>query len=313
MLRKIPADALLVLCVTCWGLNFTATKYAQQHGFTPLTFAAPRLTLAATLLVGIALARERSMRVGGSDLRRLLVIGLVVVFGNQLTFAFSFRFASAAVIALLFGTMPVIALLFSAALGLERIRTLQWAAAAVSFAGVGLVAGGAHGGTHSSVTGILLGLASPTTFVIYSIALAPLVRRHGTFKVNALSCVITLVPLIAVSMPALTTLHWGRVPALAWLCLVFSGTAYALPNLLWFAAVDRVGTARATLWANLQPFAGTVFAVLLLSERITALTFIGGGVLAAGIALSRLRRPVVAGVAPGEEPDLALAVVPPHE
>jgi drug/metabolite transporter (DMT)-like permease len=268
------------------------------------------------MLVGIALSRERSLDVGRPDLRRLLVIGGVVVFGNQLTFAFSFHFASAAVVALLFGTMPVIALLFAAALRLEKIRVVQWVAAAVSFAGVGLVAGGAEGGTHSSVVGVLLGLASPTSFVIYSIALAPLVRRHGTFKVNALSGVFTLVPLLAVSMPAVIDAHWGRVGAVSWLCLLFSGTAYALPNLLWFAAVDKVGTARATLWANVQPFAGTVFAVLILSERITALTFIGGGILAAGIALSRLRRsPPVAAVPSRavEDPELALAVVPPHE
>ena len=241
------------------------------------------------LLVGIALARERSLRVGGADLRRLLVIGGVIVFGNQLTFAFSFRFTSAAVIALLFGTMPVIALLFSAALGLERIRMLQWVAAAVSFAGVGLVAGGAHGGTHSSVTGILLGLASPATFVIYSIALAPLVRRHGTFRVNALSAVITVAPLIAVSIPALTTLALGprdrarvAVPALQRHRLRAAEPAVVRrrrPRR--HGAGDALGQRAAVRRDR--------FAVLLLSERITALTFVGGGVLAAGIALSRLR------------------------
>ncbi len=296
-----------------WGLNFTATKYAQQHGFTPLAFAAPRLVLAAALLTTITAARERSLRVDRRDMLRLVLIGGVVVFGNQLSFAFSFRFASAAVIALLFGTMPVMALLLSAALGLERIGTRKAVAAAVSFAGVGIVAASGHGGSHTSLAGVALGLASPLTFVVYSIALAPLVRRHGTYRVNALSCLITIVPLIAVAMPGLLALHWSRVDALAWLCLAFSGTAYALPNLLWFAAVARVGTARATLWANVQPFAGTIFAVLLLSERIGALTFVGGGVLAAGIALARMREraaPVLSGAADAE---LAIVTVPPHE
>jgi len=312
-MRRIPPDALLFVCVVSWGLNFTATKYAQEHGFTPLAFAAPRLVLAAMMLTTITAARERSLRMDRGDLLRLVLIGAVVVFGNQLSFAFSFRFASAAVIALLFGTMPVMALLLSAALGLERIGTRKAVAAAVSFAGVGLVAAGARGGTHSSLDGIALGLTSPLTFVVYSIALAPLVRRHGTYRVNALSCLVTIVPLIAVAMPALLALHWSRVTALAWLCLLFSGTAYALPNLLWFAAVARVGTARATLWANVQPFAGTIFAVLLLSERVSALTFVGGGVLAVGIALARLRERTRPAAVLAEEAELAMVAVPPHE
>jgi len=316
MLRRIPADGLLTVCVISWGLNFTATKYAQEHGFTPLAYAAPRLALAALLLSAIAARRERDApRMGAADLGRAVAVGAVLVFGNQLSFGFSFHFASAAVIALLFGTMPIVALLLSAALGLECVRPLQWLAAAVSFAGVGLVAAGAHGGGNSSALGIVLGLTSPFTFVVYSLALAPLVRRHGAFRVNALACSAAAIPLLGVSIPALASLDWGHVTALAWLCLGFSAAAFALPNLLWFIAIDRVGAARATLWANAQPFAGTLFAVLILAERIGSLTYIGGGVLAVGIVLARLRRGEGPSAARGAEPEseLALAAVPPHE
>jgi drug/metabolite transporter (DMT)-like permease len=312
-MRRIPADVLLLICVVSWGLNFTVTKYAQQHGFAPLGYAAPRLVMASVLVTTIAYWRERSLRVDGPDLRRLMLVGGVVVFGNQLSFAFSFHFASAAVVALLFGTMPIVAVLISAALGLEQIRALKWAAAAVSFAGVAMVAVGAGGGTHSNVAGILLGLTSPTTFVAYSIALAPLVRRYGTYRVNALASLMAVMPLLAVSAPTLVTMHWSRVSALAWLCLIYSAAAYGLPNLLWFAAIDRVGTPRATLWANLQPFAGTMFALLILSEQVSALTFVGGGVLAAGIVISRLSPRSPAVVVESGPAELALAVTPPHE
>ena len=312
-MRRVPADVLLLICVVSWGLNFTVTKYAQQHGFTPLAYAAPRLALASLLVTTIAYSRERSLRVGGPALRRLVLVGTIVMFGNQLSFAFSFHFASAAIIALLFGTMPIVAVLISAALGLEHIHGLKWVAAAVSFAGVGLVAVGARGGSHTSVAGIVLGLTSPTTFVVYSLALAPLVRRYGTYRINALASLITVVPLVAVSIPSLLALHWNRVSSLAWLCLLFSAVAFALPNLLWFTAIDRVGAARATLWANLQPFAGTMFALVILSERVSALTFVGGAVLAVGIIISRLSpgRAAIAGQDGSAE--VALAVIPPHE
>jgi len=312
-MRRVPADVLLFVCVVSWGLNFTVTKYAQQHGFTPLTYAAPRLALASLLVTTIAYSRERSLRVGGSDLRRLVLVGVIVMFANQLSFAFSFHFASAAIIALLFGTMPIVAVLISVALGLEHIHRLKWVAAAVSFTGVGLVALGAGGGSHTSVAGLALGLTSPTTFVIYSLALAPLVRRYGTYRINALASLITVVPLVAVSFPSLSALHWGRVSSLAWVCLLFSAAAFALPNLLWFTAIDRVGAARATLWANLQPFAGTMFALVLLSERVSALTFVGGAVLAVGIVISRLSPRRAAIATRDDAAEVALAVIPPHE
>ena len=42
-------------------------------------------------------------------------------------------------------------------------------------------------------------------------------------------------------------------------------------NVLWFRSLHRIGASRATLVANLQPFVAAVFALVLLSERMTLL------------------------------------------
>jgi drug/metabolite transporter (DMT)-like permease len=65
-----------------------------------------------------------------------------------------------------------------------------------------------------------------------------------------------------------------------------------ITNVLWFTAIDRVGPSRASLYANLQPFLGALFALLILSEQMTALQVVGGLAIAGGIALSR-RRPAI--------------------
>jgi hypothetical protein len=57
----------------------------------------------------------------------------------------------------------------------------------------------------------------------------------------------------------------------------------SLTNLLWFNSIERVGPSRASLYANLQPFLGAIFALLILSESITTLQ-VGGGVLIAAAA-----------------------------
>jgi hypothetical protein len=53
----------------------------------------------------MAYGRGESPRVDRGTFRQLLFWAGVVIAGNQLSFAFSFHFASASIVALLFGTL----------------------------------------------------------------------------------------------------------------------------------------------------------------------------------------------------------------
>ena len=77
---------------------------------------------------------------------------------------------SASTIALLLGATPIFAALIGLALGLERLSRRFWIAAAISFAGVGLVAVGSGGDVSGDRIGILLGLATAATWAAYSVA-----------------------------------------------------------------------------------------------------------------------------------------------
>ena len=78
-----------------------------------------------------------------------------------------------------------------------------------------------------------------------------------------------------------------------WALLVFATIGpLVLTNILWFRSIHRIGPARATLAANLQPFVAAVLAVILLSEPLGLLQVLGGLLIAAGIlspAAGRLR------------------------
>ena len=84
--------------------------------------------------------------------------------------------------------------------------------------------------------------------------------------------------------------------------VVWLGFAYAvigplfLTNILWFTAVDRVGAGRASIFNNMQPFFGVLFALLILSESIHGLEIAGGALIFAGIAYERVGREVTARV-----------------
>jgi drug/metabolite transporter (DMT)-like permease len=287
--RFHATDLILLACVAIWGFNVAVTKYAFGHGFSPLSFAAPQFAIASVMFVGFALHRFGSLRLDRRDVARLALWGGLLFSSNWIGFSWSIEFASAATVALLFGTTPLFAAVFSQLLGIERLDTRRWLAALLSFTGVGLVAIGATTGLHGSIGGVLLALYAPASFALYSIVLAPLVRRYGALRVNALTSLFCLPVLLSASAPELATTSWGAVTGLAWLCLAFTALTFAPSNLLWFTAVGRVGAARASVYLNLQPFFGAVSALLLLSERIHALQWLGGGVIVAGIVLSRIK------------------------
>src|SRR5204863_4972346 len=126
---RMSADALLVVCVTIWGLNFTVIKYALGHGFNPLTFASMRFTIATGALAGVSFARGRTARarVERRDLLVMLAWSTAVAV-NQIGFAFSFHLARASTVALLFGTLPIFAGIYSQLARIDRLTTRRWLA-----------------------------------------------------------------------------------------------------------------------------------------------------------------------------------------
>ena len=290
MRRGSVADLMLFATTLLWALNFTVSKYILEHGLRPLAYSAIRYSAAALVFVVITYPRERSLRIGGSDV--LLVGGAVaVLLGNQLSFVYALDFSTATTVALLFGTLPIFTALISSLVGIERLDRRFWVAASVSFAGVALVTAGSGGSLSADFVGDLLALLGAATWGAYSVAIAPLMRRYSPYRLSAVLLLAVSVPLVLLGTPQIAdeNFDWN---ALVWIGFVFAVLGpLVVTNLLWFSAIDRVGPSHAAVFANLQPFLAAVIALLLLDEDLTRLQVAGGLAIAAGILLSRRRRP----------------------
>ena len=293
MRRLELADGMLLATVIIWSLNFTVTKYALNHGFKPLAYSGVRFGAAALLFTGVTYARERSFRMTRRDLLFLTGAAIVGIFLNQVTFVYGTKLTTAATVALIFGTMPILTAIFAWAGRIEQLHPRFWLAALACFAGVALVAVGAEGGISGNLWGYLLALAGAVTWAGYSVAIAPLMRRYTASRLSAYALTIGAVPLLVAGGPQLASQDYGSLPGLVWVAYVFAvlGPLF-LTNLLWFNAIDRVGPSRAALYTNLQPFLGAIFALVILSESMTRLQVVGGLLIAAGIVLSRGGEPV---------------------
>ena len=144
---------MLFVTVVIWSLNFTVTKYVLNHGFKPLAYSGVRFTAAAVLFVGVTWVREHSFRLRRRDIPFIVGAAVVGIFLNQVTFVYATKLTTATTVALIFGTLPIMTALFAAAGRIERLHSRFWLAAAVSFAGVCLVALGAKGGIGGDLWG----------------------------------------------------------------------------------------------------------------------------------------------------------------
>lgn len=293
MRRPEVADLMLLATVTLWGLNFTVTKYVISHGFQPIAYGCLRFGAAAAILGAVAYGRERTFALRRRDLVFLAIAALIGICLNQVTFVYAIKLTTATTVALLFGTLPVAAGLFAFALGIDKLNSRFWIAAALAICGAALVAVGSGGGVSVHVWGDLLGLVAMLTWAWYSVAAAPLLRRYSPLRVSSLAFVIGVIPLFAIGSHQLATQDYGFPPSI-WLLYVFAVLGpLVVANLLWFGAISRVGPSRASVFANLQPFVAAIFSLVLLNESIGRLQIAGGLAIAGAIVLSRDRGPAV--------------------
>jgi drug/metabolite transporter (DMT)-like permease len=288
--RPTPVELMLLTTILLWSLNLSVTKYLLTHGLEPLSYAVVRYGLAGLVFVGAALAIEGTLRIERRHLP-LVCLAAVALWLNQLSFVFALDLTTASTIGLLLGAIPIFTALLGLFLGLEHLTRRFWVAAAISALGVALVALGAGSEVSASGIGILLGLATGVTGATYSVTAAPLMRHYSPMRMSAAVFPIAWVLIVLTRVPSAEEQDWS-LGVDVWALLLFATFGpLVVTTVLWFRAIHRIGAARATLAANLQPFVAALLAVILLSEPLSAIQVLGGLLIASGILFARRRSP----------------------
>jgi drug/metabolite transporter (DMT)-like permease len=291
--RPTAADLMLIATVCLWSLNFTVTRYILTHGFEPLAFASVRYAAAALVFCGLTYGLERSLAVRRRDIVLLVGAAILGISLNQIAFVYALHSTTASSAGLIMGVLPICTALIAWAVGLEPLSRPFVVASAISFAGVALVAIGSGGGLTANARGYALVLVAAVTWAGFAVAIAPLMRTYSPFRISAFVLAVGCIPLVLTGLPQLAQQNFD-VGTLVWACIAFATLgSVVLTNVLWFTAIDRVGPSRATLYLNLQPFLGAIFALVLLSESMTLVQVGGGLLIGGGIVLARRRTPAV--------------------
>ena len=295
MRRPTTVEVMLLSAIGLWALNLTVSRYILTHGFQPLAYSTVRYGLAGAVFIVISLVAERSLRISRRDLGFVFAAAFVLWL-NQIGFVYALSSTSASVIALILGATPIFAALIGLAFGTETLQRRFWLGAALSFAGVALVALGSGGALSGDASGIAWGLLTAATWAVYSVLITPLMRVYSPSRISAVVLPLSWVGIALVGLPQTRTQDW-QLGWEVWVLLVFATLGpLVVTNVLWFRSLDRIGASRATLATNLQPFAAALVAVVLLGEHIDVVQILGGVLIAVGILAARRRAPV----SPGE-------------
>jgi drug/metabolite transporter (DMT)-like permease len=296
-------DALLVLMVIAWGLNYSILKRVFQE-LPPMVFNTLRLVLSsATFFAAIRFARWRAIRSGGAvsttfytpnplstrDRIDLVWLGLVGHGLYQLCFGNGLAKTAASSAALIIGTTPVIVAMASVALGRERLGPMHWIGAALSTIGIYFVVG--HGGNTGEETlgGDLLVLIAAACWAAYTIGGSRVMARHSPLYVTGITMICGTIPYALIALPQFFEVNWHNVSWTVWWLVIPAGLlALCFAHLVWYAAVQQLGPSRTSIYANAIPLVAMGIAVIWLGESISHGTMIGTAAVIGGVLLTRL-------------------------
>lgn len=288
------AGYLFALCAgATWGT--TGPLSTGLYGLMPATsigFWRVLLGTGCLALWGLAFRRDLFR----ADARGWLLVGLgggflVALF--EIAYQFAIAGAGVAGAAALLYTAPVIVAVLARVILQEALTKVRLLLAVVVMVGVALtVTGGSNAGAEAARLGIVAGVAggllSALSYAFTTLMARFAVPRYGALRVLFLEALGGVVILgVALSLA-------GRPPApppsaAAWrgLAGLTAGSVLAA-NILFFAAVRRIEAAPAAVAATVEPVVATLLALLLFSQQLSSLGWLGLAMVVGGVATGYL-------------------------
>lgn len=296
-------DLLLLLMVVIWGSNFSAIKYALRD-FPEIPFNALRLLLAAAVFLGAMAAQTRRampaalaaprvshpLSLTRRDWLVVMVLALVGTVLYQLFFLAGVARTSVANSALIFGCTPVSVAIMASLAGYERLNAARWLGALLSLAGIYALVGHRAAWSTATLLGDALVFAGMLCWSLYSVLAQPLLRRHSPLVVTGWSMSLGAGIYLAVAARPMLATNWAAISATSWgLMAASSLLALAFAYMVWYTAVQKIGSARTAVYSNLTPIVAMAVAAIWLGERVGAGQLFGAALILSGIAVTRMQ------------------------
>jgi drug/metabolite transporter (DMT)-like permease len=285
-----PSVALKAFgAIAFWGASFIATKIALGQ-VSPITVVVLRFALGVWVLAVVVVARREFRWPEKSDWSWLVLLGLNGITLHQLLQSNGLVTTTAANSGWIIALNPIFAALFAWLILREPFGRFKMLGLAIGSLGALIVIsrGQWSGGLVKipAAPGDFLMLLSSPNWALFTVLSKRIVGRLPPalmmLYVMSLGWLATL-PLFAASgdwveLPRLTLTGWSSVLFLGLLC---SGAAY----IFWYDALEQAGASQVSAFHYIQPFITVIVAALLLGEKMSWSTWLGGVTILLGVWL----------------------------
>jgi len=271
-----------------------ATRFVvDQTG--PASLALLRYAIGFCCLLPVVLLSGR-VRFARRDLLPIALLG-ITQFGILIALLnYGLRFISAGRAALIFATLPLLAMTLSVALGRERLTLAKTAGVLLTIGGVGLAVGPDGWGVWGAMSGpSRLQMAWIGEFAVFLSALSgavcsvlyrPYLRRYPTLAVSAfamLASVAFLAVLAAAEGFFAGPPHFTRG---AWLAVAFIGVNSGVGYYLWLWALNHAPATQVTVFLSLSPVTAAALGAVFLGEPVSVGAVVALVCVALGLRLA---------------------------
>lgn len=279
---------LLLIAAMGYALLPLLAKWAYAANLMPLDVVMWRF-LFATPLVWLLVLLRRQPR--AEDLPRGLLVGAGLLFGLVAATAFlALARLPASVYIVLLYSYPALVTLMMALRG-ERLSRQGIAALLLTMLGVVLVVPPPSEGLGAiSAAGLALAMLNALLYSLYIVVSGIVLRGHrasleaGAWSITGSLLTLGVLALVrgGVAIPA-TAMAWLSVLGLALFSTVIPISAF-------YAGMQRVGAAQASIISTVEPLMTLLMAVTLLRERLQPLQLLGSALILASVLILTVRR-----------------------
>lgn len=286
---KLLAYLKALFAVVVWGASFIATKIAVGQ-ISPIAVVWLRFAMGIPILFAAVAMRKQFALPNGKEWLYFSLLGLLGISFHQWLQSNGLQTAQATTTAWIVATSPAFIAILAWLFLKEKLNLLQSFGIILSMLGVlvvvskGEIANIAVG--NFGTIGDFLILISSVNWAVFSI-----LSRHGlkthpstrlTFWIMTIGWAITSIAFFAgKNYTEITLLDPSGWWAMIFLGIFTTGLAY----IAWFDALAQLPSAQTGAFLFVEPLASMVVAAIILQERVTLASILGGAVILFGIWL----------------------------
>jgi drug/metabolite transporter (DMT)-like permease len=273
----------LILVALFWAGTFISTRVASQV-FGPFTGAFIRYAIALMFLLPLAFKQNPNLfRVDRKQLPILLFLGFTGIFAYNFFFFKGLKTVPASRGALLVGLNPTIVMITSAIFLGEKITPRKLFGILISMIGVTIVIsrGQPLNLLSSLEKGDLFMLGCPITWALYTLAGRSALKHTTPLQAStwaSLSGALMLLLFIPTE-PCPQQVPWN-----VWLALAYLGVIGTVVAFVWYYdGIRTIGATQTSIFTNLIPVFAVLLSVIILKEKVSWYTWIGGLLVVGGV------------------------------